>query len=74
MEIKIKKIMNSRLAKIRSVGEIKEIQIKKNLQQPEKERIEVCFKGEHSSGIIELSKEEASNLTKMIQDKIKKKR
>ena len=64
MEIKIKKREEGGINRIEGAGEIKEVLAKEDLFEREKRTFEICFRGEHCSGIIELSKEETMELSK----------
>lgn len=58
MEIKVKKENQGGIVRLETSGILKEILIKEDIINPKKARIELCFRGENSSGIIELSPKE----------------
>ena len=55
MIIKTKKKISSRIVRLEASGELKEVVIKEDIFDPKNNLVELCFKGENSSGIIELS-------------------
>ncbi len=71
MIIKTKKKTSSGIVKQILGGEIKEILIHSDIFSPQREKISVCFRGNKSSGIIELSSEEVERLYKTIHSKMK---
>lgn len=71
MEIKLKKRSQGRVIKIRSKNQIKEILISEDLHNPDKEKINICFRGKNNSGLIELNFREAQKLLKSLSSKIK---
>jgi hypothetical protein len=54
------------MVKIHGAGDIKEVLINADIINPEKRIVSVCFKGRNSSGIVELSEEEAEDLGKTL--------
>lgn len=71
MQIKTKKQNADRIVRLETSGEIKEILIKEDILKPEEARVNLCFRGENSSGIIELSKEEIDTVYKQVAQKMK---
>ncbi len=67
MDVKVKKAIGSGVHRFEGKGDIKEIMVNADFFMPEKEKIDVCFKGENSSGIIQLSLEESRNLVKELK-------
>lgn len=65
MEIKFKKQNLDGVMRLESKVSIKEIQIKEDIFNPDSEKIDVCFKGKNSSGIISLSPTEVEQLAKI---------
>lgn len=66
MEIKVKKRMGNNVHRVQGTGEVKEIFSNMDFTNPKEGTIQICFKGEHCSGIIELSREEAKNISKNV--------
>ena len=62
MRIKVKKSNKDGIVRIESSGDVKEILINEEFMHPEDESISVCFRGKESSGIVELSIEDARRL------------
>lgn len=71
MIVKTKRLENSKVSRHEAGGEIKEVIINESLSPNTKSAIEICFRGERSSGIIELTKEEAKDLQKTLDSKLK---
>jgi hypothetical protein len=70
MDIKIKVEHKDGILRCESKGEIKEILFKEDLVNPSKEKISLCFRGIYSSGIVDLTPDEAENLIKILKQKI----
>jgi len=70
MIIKTKKLHQGKLVKLESGGEIKEVMIHSDVFNPNKEKISICFRGKKSSGIVELTKDEANDLYRTLGSKI----
>lgn len=62
MIIKSKRSNNGRVMKLAAGGEIKECFIKENILEPKKAVVQVCFRGNISSGILELSLDEVEKI------------
>ena len=62
MRIRIKKKGTLGYKRTDAVGRIDDILVKENLISPEKENIHIYFRGRDSSGILNLSKNEAQAL------------
>ncbi len=71
MKIKLKKKHSHGIIRLEAHGEIKEVVINEDLLSPEKEIVKLCFRGPHSSGIVELTPEEVDLLSKQLQGKTK---
>lgn len=69
MNIKLKKMHANGIVKVEGKGEIKEVLIHTDLFNFEKGKVSICFRGHKTSGIIELSEKEASDLYKTIISK-----
>ena len=67
MIIKSKRSENGMVRKLAAGGEIKECLVKEDILEPKKAKIEVCFKGNVSSGILELSLDEIEKIYKTIK-------
>lgn len=70
MHTRIKKLRDGQVYRTEASGDIKEVLIHSNMIQPEKAKISICFKGNNSSGIIELTESEANELYKTLSSKI----
>lgn len=66
MKVKTKKKHMSGVVKVEGSGEIKEVLINADILNPEKRVISICFKGRESSGIVELTENEAEDLGKTL--------
>ncbi len=71
MIVRTKKMKDGRIVRMETGGHIKEVIIKKDLINPQRESINICFMGERSSGIIELNSAEAKDLHDTLGSKIK---
>lgn len=70
MDIKLKKLVNQRkLVRVHSGGEIKEVLINADLIESERGKVQVCFRGQRNSGIVEFSDDEALNLYNTLKTK-----
>ena len=70
MDIKLKKYHNRKIIKLPMKSQIQEILVNTYLLSPEKEKIQICFRGHDNSGIIELSPKEAEHLTALLNSQI----
>jgi hypothetical protein len=70
MNVKTKKLVDSKVHKMEVSGEIKEVIIHPDLVQEEKNSVRICFRGNRSSGIVELSTQEANDLNKTLTSKL----
>lgn len=71
MQIKTKKKNADRIVRLETFGDIKEILIKEDLFDKKESKIEVCFRGHNSAGIIELSRKEVDAIYKEVLSKDK---
>jgi hypothetical protein len=62
MNIKLKKQISNKIVRLETSGEIKEILINEDIFNPKDAQIQVCFRGENNSGIVELSKKELESI------------
>jgi len=58
MDVKTKKLFSGHVERMESSGDIQEILINEDFLVPEESKIQLCFRGHNSSGIIEISKTE----------------
>jgi hypothetical protein len=72
MKIRTKKQLEGKIARLETSGEIKEVFIKEDLFEPNKAMIEVCFRGENCSGILEISKKEIEDIHKEVSQNTKR--
>lgn len=70
MEIKIKKENKDGIVRLESSGTIKEVLINEDLLNPENESISICFRGQNSSGIVDLKPAEFEKLYDTIKNRI----
>ena len=70
MKIKTKKLVNGKIIKLESGGEIRELIIKEDIMHLESEKINICFRGFNSSGIVEFSRKEAENILEDLSSKL----
>ena len=66
MEIRVKRRHSKGVDRIHGIGDIKEISVNTDLFHTENNNIQVCFRGEHCSGIIHFSSKEAKDLSKQL--------
>jgi hypothetical protein len=71
MKVKTKKLHSRGIFRLETGGEIKEVAINEDLLHPDKETVQIFFRGKISSGILELSAEEIDMIAKKIQPKTK---
>lgn len=57
---------NAGIKRIEVGGNIKEIFVKEDVSDPKKRRIDICFMGKQTSGIVQLSSEEAMRLSRTL--------
>lgn len=69
MRARIRKINKDGIVKLETSGEIKDILINEDFLHPKEESISLCFKGQNSSGIIDLTSEEIEHLYDIIRKK-----
>ena len=70
MQVKIKANHNGGITRFETFGNVREILINENIVNPDKESISLCFKGDGSSGIIDLTPGEIDMLIDTIKDRI----
>ncbi len=71
MNVKIKKRFSKKIIRIEGSGEIKEILLKEDFLNQKNALIQICFRGEDASGIIEFPQEEIKDLIKELKPKLK---
>ncbi len=69
MKARIRKTNKDGHVRIETSGAVKEVLINEDFLHPSSEHISICFKGESSSGIIDLSMREADMIIKAINKK-----
>jgi hypothetical protein len=69
MQIRIKKKNKDGLVRLESGGEVKEVRINEDFLNADNESISVCFRGENSSGIVDLTPKEIEMLYNSIKEK-----
>ena len=71
MIIRTKRLHDKGVARLETSGEIKEIILNENFMDQKHTSVSVCFRGEKSSGIIELTPEEVAEIHKEVSLKKK---
>jgi len=69
MIVKTKKQVAGKVERLETSGEIKEIVAKEDFMNPKEVVFEVCFRGDDSAGVVELTKEEVKILHKEVISK-----
>lgn len=69
MKARIRKTNKDGHVRIETSGAVKEVIINEDFLHPANEHISVCFKGDSSSGIIDLSMKEAEMIVKAMREK-----
>lgn len=69
MKLRIKKVNSDGIVRLESGGDIKEVLINEDFMNPKNEHISVCFKGNNSSGIIDLTPEEIDRIYNSLKTK-----
>ena len=67
MHIKIRKQNQDGEIRLETKGAVREIRIKENFLHPRKEMIELCFRGQNTSGIVEFPRKEFESIAKEVQ-------
>ena len=70
MQVRTKRRIGNKAIKLIAQGQIKEVRIKEDILNPDKQIFEICFKGASSSGIVDLSKEELDSIVKQVSPKV----
>ncbi|PIY60294.1 hypothetical protein COY95_02540 [Candidatus Woesearchaeota archaeon CG_4_10_14_0_8_um_filter_47_5] len=70
MKIKAKKSNPEGMVRLESGGEVKEILINEDFLHPKNESIAVCYKGKHSSGIVEFTPSEMEKIILAVRKKM----
>ena len=71
MNIKIKKLIHKgRIIRMGGSGDVRDIVINENLLNPKESSVSLFFRGENSSGILELTPKEVEILNKEVASKI----
>jgi len=70
MNVKTKKLSQGNVVKLETSGEIKEIVLGEDFLKSNQGRVEICFRGENSSGIAEMSASEIESLVKEVGPKV----
>ena len=70
MKIKSKKQNKDGIVRLETSGEIKEVLINEDFLKPNDASIALCYKGNESSGIIELTPKEIEKLINSVQPKL----
>lgn len=62
MEVRTKKLRGRTAVKMLSGGRIDQVRMHSDMYDTDSDKISICFKGQISSGIIQMTKEEANEL------------
>ena len=62
MNVKTKKTKFRGILRLETSGEVKEIILREDFLKPKDASIQICFRGENGSGIVELSPEELDRI------------
>lgn len=71
MKVMTKKLHEKGVARIETSGEIKEIILNEDLMNPKQVSVDVCFRGQNSSGIVQLTSQEVGEIHKELSSKKK---
>jgi hypothetical protein len=71
MKVKVKRLHEGRVLRLEARGEIKEVIIDANILNPSGDLVSICFRGDNSSGVIELNEKEAEDLFENLSSKLK---
>lgn len=71
MQVKTKRLVLGKVMRLAAAGEVKEIILQEDFLQPKDARVQLCFRGDDASGIVEFSRGEAEHLIKDLQTKLK---
>lgn len=69
MRLKVRKVNPDGIVRLETVGELKEILISESLIHPNDESISLCFAGQTSSGIVDLTPKEFEHLYEVVKSK-----
>jgi hypothetical protein len=70
MQVRVRKVNADGVVKLESSGEVKDILINEDFLNPNGESISLCFRGKHSSGIIDLTPEELEHVYKAVHERL----
>lgn len=70
MQVKIKKKDKDGIVRLEAKGSIMEVLINEDIFNPKKESISLCFRGNNSSGIIDLAPDEFEDLYQNVKDRL----
>ncbi|MBT4166039.1 hypothetical protein HOE04_03310 [archaeon] len=62
MEIRTKKLRGKTTVKMLTGGRVDQVRIHSDMYDADSDKVSICFRGRISSGIIQMTKEEASDL------------
>jgi len=71
MYVKVKKRGRHRPIRMKSAGRIQEIRLVEDFLHPGKEGIELCYRGTHGSGIVELSTREFEEISSQLNSRLR---
>lgn len=70
MNIRMKKLYHGRVIRMGGSGDVRDIVINENLLNPKESSVSLFFRGERSSGILELTPREVEILNKEVASKM----
>jgi len=71
MRVRVKKQNSEGIQRLESEGDIKDILINQDFMEPSKVSVSLCFRGNNSAGIVDLTPEEIGMINKEIVSKKK---
>ncbi len=70
MRIRIRKQNKDGLVRLETSGEVKEVLVNEDFLHPSDESISLCFRGQNSSGIVDLTPKEVETLWENVRSRI----
>ncbi|MFA5953320.1 MAG: hypothetical protein WC812_01880 [Candidatus Pacearchaeota archaeon] len=71
MRVRTKKQYGRNVLRLETSGKIQEVILNEDFLKPKNASVSVCFRGEKSAGIVDLSVDEIENLYKEVSSKMK---
>lgn len=64
MDVKTKRLERGKVLRLEAAGDVKEIFVSEDFLKPKNAKVQICFRGKSSSGIVELSRKELEDVYK----------